>query len=94
MIQHNSYFEGGVQSLSISRHGTRATVGVIGVGSYRFDTAAAERMTVISGELEVRPDGEEAFRIYPAGTSFEIAAKSAFDVRAKGETAYLCEYLG
>ena len=49
-------------------------------------------MTVVSGELTVRiADGE--WRLYPAGTQFEVAGKSGFDVRATQATAYLCEFL-
>ncbi len=94
MLKHNAYFDGQVQSIGFERNGLRATVGVIDAGTFRFDTGAAERMTVLSGELEVRAPGEEGFRTYAAGTSFEVPAKSAFDVRAKGPTAYLCEFLG
>ena len=49
-------------------------------------------MTVVSGELAIRT-GEAEWRIYPAGTQFEVAAKSGFDVRAAEPTAYLCEFL-
>ena len=31
MLKHNSYFDGGVQSVAFERHGRRATVGVIGL---------------------------------------------------------------
>ncbi|MBC7171494.1 MAG: pyrimidine/purine nucleoside phosphorylase [Polyangiaceae bacterium] len=94
MLKHSTYFDGNVQSLGFERNGARATVGVIAPGSYRFDTGAAERMTVISGELEVKQAGDSAWKPYPAGTAFEVPAKSAFDVRATGATAYLCEFLG
>jgi uncharacterized protein YaiE (UPF0345 family) len=93
MIKHNSYFEGGVQSLGFERHGRQATVGVIATGEYHFNTDGPERMTVTSGELEVRITGQSAFRVYPAGTSFEVAAKSGFDVRAAAASAYLCEFI-
>lgn len=93
MLQHNSYFEGQVQSVGFERLGRRQTVGVIAPGSYHFGTDAPERMTVIGGALEVRLDGTEAFVLYPAGTYFEIAGKSGFDVRASAPSAYLCEFL-
>lgn len=93
MLQHNSYFEGQVQSVGFERVGRRQTVGVIAPGSYHFGTDAPERMTVISGALEARLDGTDTFLHYPAGTSFEIPGKSGFDVRASGPTAYLCEFL-
>ena len=50
-------------------------------------------MTIISGELAVKPDGQSAWALYPAGTSFEIPGRSGFDVRATEPCAYLCEFL-
>lgn len=93
MLTHNSYFEGKVQSVGFERNGRRQTVGVIDAGEHYFNTDAAERMTVISGELEIRVAGAEAFRCYPAGTAFEVPAQSGFAVRAAAATAYLCEFL-
>ena len=93
MLKHNSYFEGKVQSVGFARNGQSQTVGVIDVGEFHFDTNGAERMTVVSGELSVRLAGGSDWRVYPAGTAFEVAAKSGFDVRALGPAAYLCEFL-
>jgi uncharacterized protein YaiE (UPF0345 family) len=94
MLKHNSYFDGGVQSIGFERNGLRATVGVMAAGEYRFNTGAAERMTVTSGLLRAKlPNGE--WQNYPAGTYFEVPANSAFDVQAVGgPAAYLCEFLG
>ena len=92
-LKHNSYFEGKVQSIGFERNGRRATVGVIAPGTYHFGTEAPERMTVVSGALSVKPDGAEAWSLYPAGTAFEIAGRSGFDVRALEPSAYLCEFL-
>lgn len=94
MLKHNSYFDGAVQSIGFERNNLRATVGVIAPGEYHFNTAAAERMTVISGELRVKLDSSD-WRTYAMGTTFEIPAKSGFDVQAiGGPAAYLCEFLG
>jgi uncharacterized protein YaiE (UPF0345 family) len=93
MLQHNSYFEGKVQSVGFERNGRRATAGVIDAGEFHFGTSAAERMTVISGELQARLPGDAAFRAFPTGTAFEVPAKSGFDVKASAPAAYLCEYL-
>ena len=92
-LKHNTYFDGRVQSVGFERHGRRYTTGVIAAGEFHFGTDAPERMTVISGELGVKPDGAAAWQHYPAGTSFEIAGKGGFDVRAATPAAYLCEYL-
>jgi len=93
MLKHNSYFDGKVQSVGFERHGRQHTVGVIDVGEFRFDTNGAERMTVVSGELFVRLSGASEWRVYPAGTAFEVTAKSGFDVRAERPAAYWCEFI-
>ena len=95
MLKHNMYFEGRVQSVEFERNGLRATVGVIEPGEYHFNTAAAERMSVSSGLLNVRLSGAAGWLSFPAGTSFEVPANSGFDVQAVGgPAAYLCEFLG
>jgi purine/pyrimidine-nucleoside phosphorylase len=93
MLKHNVYFEGKVQSVGFERHGRRHTVGVLDVGEFHFGTDAAERMTVVSGELWAKLPGRADFQLYPAGTSFEVPSKNAFDVRALEPAAYLCEFL-
>jgi uncharacterized protein YaiE (UPF0345 family) len=93
MLKHNSYFDGQVQSVGFERNGRRATVGVIAPGEFHFDTAAPERMTVTSGELKVRFASQSEWRSFPQGTSFEVAAKSGFDVKSEQPSAYLCEFL-
>jgi hypothetical protein len=69
------------------------TAGVIDTGEYHFDTDAPERMTVTSGELEVRIGKSGIWIRYPSGTIFEVPAKTGFDVRAEAPGAYLCEFL-
>src|SRR3569832_947791 len=92
MLKHNTYFDGNVKSVGIERNGIRATDGVIAMGEYHFNTAAPERMTVISGQMSAKIDG--AWQVYPAGSYCEVSANSGFDVRALGgPAAYLCEFL-
>ena len=90
---HNTYFDGGVQSLGFEPEGPRSTVGVIQPGAYRFDTAAPERMTVVAGELEVLVDGTTEWERHPTGTVFTIPGHSSFEVRTTPPSAYLCEFL-
>ena len=71
MLTHNNYFEGRVQSIGFDRNGRRHTVGVVDTGEFHFGTDAAERMTVVSGELLVKLPGSDGWRCYPAGTAFE-----------------------
>jgi uncharacterized protein YaiE (UPF0345 family) len=89
---HNVYFDGGVQSLGFEPQGARATVGVIQPGTYRFDTDAPERMTVVAGALEVRVDGTSEWQRHDTGAVFTVPGGSAFDVRSAGPSAYLCEF--
>ena len=93
MLTHKTFFEGQVQSVGFERNGRRQSAGVVDVGEFHFGTDAPERMTVISGELWAKLPGETAWRAFPAGTYFEIAKKSGFDVKASQPSAYLCEFL-
>jgi len=93
MLKHNVYFEGKVQSVGFERQGRRQTVGVLDAGEFHFGTDAAERMTVVSGEIWAKLPGRADFQLYPAGTSFEVPSKNGFDVRALEPAAYLCEFL-
>ena len=92
MLNQNSYFDDQVQSVGFERNGLRASVGAIAPGTYRFDTAAPERMTVVSGVLFVKLPAAEEFSRFPAGTYFEVPGESAFEVRVDDASAYLCEY--
>jgi uncharacterized protein YaiE (UPF0345 family) len=92
MFKHNSYFNGGVQSLGYERNGRKQTVGVIAPGEYHFNTDGPERMTVVNGELLARLTGGQ-WVSYPAGTAFEVPGKSGFDVKASQPSAYWCEFI-
>lgn len=91
-IRVNTFFDGRMQSLGFERNGRRHTVGVVTPGEYHFDTAGAERMSVVSGELEARI-GTGSWSNYPVGTAFEIPANTGFDMRATAAAAYVCEFL-
>jgi len=94
MLKHNTYFDGKVQSVGFERHGRKQTVGVVAPGEFHFNTAGAERMTVVSGELHARLPGDaKTWVLFPAGTAFEVPANSGFDVKAATPAAYLCEFI-
>ncbi len=93
MLRHNTYFDGNVQSVGSERKGRRATVGVLAPSDYHFETDAPERMTVVSGEIEMKLQGEAAWRAYPAGTQIDVPGQSGFDVGARETSAYLWEFL-
>jgi purine/pyrimidine-nucleoside phosphorylase len=93
MLKHNVFFEGKVQSVGFERNGKRYSSGAMDVGEFHFGTSLPERMTVISGELWVKFPGEAAHRPFPAGTAFEVAGQSGFDVKVLVPSAYFCEFL-
>ncbi len=69
-------------------------MGVIAPGEFHFGTDAPERMTGSSAASCLRACPTAAtWRSFPAGTAFEVPAKSGFDVRASQPAAYLCEFL-
>ena len=94
MAQHNSYFDGKVQSVGFARNGRKQTVGVIEPGEFHFGTDAAEEMAITDGSCEVVLDGATATASYGAGTAFEVPAKSGFTIRVKeGICQYVCSFL-
>ena len=92
-LTHNTYFDGGVQSLAYEQDGATSSVGVMAPGEYHFGTGAPERMTVIHGELTVLLPDTSDWRAYRAGESFDVPGDSGFDVRVTDATSYLCAYL-
>ena len=92
MFKTNEYFDGNVLSIAYESETNPASVGVMAPGNYVFSTAAKEKMTVITGALEIQmPDASES-TTYGPGESFDVAADSSFNVTVKNETAYLCVY--
>jgi len=92
MFKTNEYFDGKVKSIAFQGRDKAATVGVMAVGEYVFNTADKEKMTVVSGEMTVQPDPGSEANTYTAGQSFEVAANSSFNVSVLADCAYLCEY--
>lgn len=92
----NIYFEGNVVSHTVVlEDGSRKTLGIIAKpGTYHFATAAAECMEIISGNCDVIIDGSDKVETYQAGSSFNVAANSGFDIIVKEDTCqYICSYL-
>jgi uncharacterized protein YaiE (UPF0345 family) len=61
-------------------------------GEYTFSTGKPETMTVVSGLLDVRIKGSDAWRAYPAGTSFSVQGESSFEAKVEIATSYLCVF--
>lgn len=90
----NVYFDGKVVSHTILfAGGEKKTLGLIYPGEFRFDTDAPERMDITAGTARVKLAGEAEFKTYGAGTSFNIAAKSYFEIAVdSGIAQYVCSF--
>ena len=92
MLKTNQYFDGKVASIGLQTQTLPATVGVMDIGEYSFDTNQHEVMTVINGKLSVKlPDSSE-WTEYTNGDSFEVAANATFELKVPVQTAYFCTY--
>ena len=87
----NVYFDGKVVSHSLFfSDGSKKTLGLIYPGRFHFGTDKAERMELVAGACSVKLDGTSVVTRYSAGQSFEIPAKSGFDIEV---TSGICEYI-
>ena len=92
----NVYFDGKVVSHSILfPDGSKKTLGLIYPGKFHFGTDKAELMEIVAGSCTVMLDGQTEVKTYAAGTAFEVAAKSGFDIEVKaGICEYICSFIG
>lgn len=93
-LKVNEYFEGTVKSVSFKGEKYDSTVGVMAPGEYEFGTGKPEIMTVVSGELVVKLPGSSEWKNFPAGTKFDVAGNSKFQLKVAIDTAYLCQFVG
>lgn len=96
LVKANVYFDGRVVSHTILLpDGSRKTLGLIYPGQFHFGTDTSERMEIVAGACTVKRDGQKGTTAYAAGQSFDVPAKSGFDiVVASGICEYVCSYLG
>ncbi len=92
MFKTNEYFEGKVKSIAFETAECPATIGVMAAGEYEFGTATIEYMTVTSGKLSALLPGETEWKDYGQGETFIVQADQKFQVKAEGDTSYLCLY--
>ncbi len=90
----NSYFGGKVVSRALTLpDGSRKTLGVIFPGTYKFDTAAPERMEIVAGCCRVRIANDGDWIGFTADTWFDVPADSFFEIEVEEGTAeYICSY--
>lgn len=92
MLNINQYFDGKVASIGLKTSTLPATVGVMDIGEYQFDTAQHEVVTVISGHLSVKLPSSNDYQNFYDGDSFEVAAGQSFSLKVAVQTAYFCTY--
>ncbi len=92
MLNINQYFEGKVASIELKTSTLPATVGVMDIGEYQFDTSQHEVVTVINGHLSVQLPGSDQYQDYFDGDQFEVAANKTFLLKVPVQTAYFCTY--
>lgn len=90
-MKHNVYFEGKVQSLGFNTEKGYTTIGVISPGKYTFATEKKERISVISGSLNVKLPDQDWSQV---GTNeeFEVGENMSFEVEASNDVSYICYY--
>ena len=90
----NVYFDGKVTSRTVQfADGTKKTLGFMQAGEYTFDTAAAEVMELLGGEMDVLLPGSTHWKSFKAGESFEVPANSRFELVVRELADYCCSYL-
>lgn len=90
----NVYFDGKCVSHSITLpDGTQKSLGVILPAKLTFTTGAAEIMESVAGSCRVRMAGEDEWKTYSAGQSFDVPGNSSFDIEVADEPYhYVCHY--
>lgn len=89
----NVYYDGKVTSRTITlEDGSVQTLGIMLPGEYKFGTAEAEKMEIMSGELEIKlPNSEWKTLVTPE--TFDVQANSSFELKIKTVTDYCCSYI-
>jgi uncharacterized protein YaiE (UPF0345 family) len=92
--QANVYFDGKCISHGVTlADGSRKSVGVILPATLTFNTGAPEIMEGVAGHCSVRLKGENDWRAYGPGESFNVPGQSSFDIRVEGEPYhYICHF--
>jgi uncharacterized protein YaiE (UPF0345 family) len=89
----NVYFDGKCVSHTVYLpDGGRKSVGVILPSVLTFTTDAPERMEIVAGVCKVRLPGDREWRTLHAGDSFDVPAKSSFDIEPLETLHYVCHF--
>lgn len=89
----NVFFGGNVVSRTvIFEDGTKKTLGFIQPGEYTFNTAAAEVMEILSGEMEVSIQGQSEKLIIKGEGVFDVPENSSFTMNVTAHADYICSF--
>jgi uncharacterized protein YaiE (UPF0345 family) len=89
----NVYFDGKVTSRTLLfADGSKKTLGIMLPGEYEFNTAAAELMEILAGEVEVLLPGQTEWKTYKSEDNFIVPANSSFKLKVKSVADYCCSY--
>ena len=95
LAKANVYFDGKVVSHTILLpSGEKKTLGLIFPGNFHFSTGKAERMEITAGTCHVKLYGSADTQSHTAGTHFDVAANSGFDIEVTDDICeYICSFL-
>ena len=90
----NIYFDGKVVSRTVKfDDGSVKTLGFMMPGDYDFNTAEAEVMEILDGQLEVLLPGSKNWITVKGGEFFDIPANSNFQLKIHQATDYCCSFV-
>jgi uncharacterized protein YaiE (UPF0345 family) len=61
-------------------------------GNYDFNTAAAEVMEILAGQLDVLLPNSQEWVAVKGGESFDVPANANFQLKVHEPTDYCCSY--
>lgn len=89
----NVYFDGKcVSHTVVLADGTRKSVGVILPSTLVFNTGTPEIMELLEGKCRVRLKGQDEWRNYTGGESFDVPGNSSFDIETIETLHYVCHF--
>ncbi len=89
----NVYFDGKVVSRTVKfDDGTTKTLGFMQIGEYTFNTAEAEVMEILAGELVVLLPNSD-WQTVKGGEAFNVPANSQFTMKVHQPSDYICSFL-
>ena len=92
MYQLRKYLGDLVQSLTYSDENQEFSVGIIAPGEYEFGAIKKEVTTVTLGAISVWIEGNDYWKTYSKGETFEIPEHKNFKYKVETVSSYICHY--